>query len=352
MHDRPIAAPFRGDPSGAAMSAKTSKPSSTVSRGRGRIYADITGAIGDTPLVRINRLAEASGACAVVLAKLEFLNPLASVKDRIALSMVEAAERKGLIAPGRSVLIEPTSGNTGIALAFVAAVKGYRLIVVAPENMSTERRKILTHLGAEVELTPVARGMTGAISQAKALATRLPDAIVLQQFANPANPAVHKESTAEEIWTDTEGGVDVIVGGVGTGGTLTGCAQALKPRKPSLRIVAVEPEASPVLSGGQAGPHSLQGIGPGFKPPILDEKLIDEVIAVSAETAYETARKAARLEGLPVGISSGAALAAALQVAARAEMAGKVVVTIIPSSAERELSTALFETVARVQGGE
>jgi len=312
--------------------------------GRGRVYEDITGAIGNTPLVHINAMARAAGARATLLAKLEFMNPLASVKDRIALAMIETAEAEGRITPGESVLIEPTSGNTGIALAFVAAVKRYRLIVVAPESMSTERQKMLSHLGAEIQLTSAAQGMTGALAQAEALAAKLPNAVVLQQFANPANPAIHAATTAEEIWADTEGAVDVVVGGVGTGGTLTGCAKALKPRKPGLQIIAVEPKASPVLSGGKPGAHKLQGIGAGFEPPVFDRSLIDRIMTVTNEAAFQTARQAAKLEGLPIGISSGAALAAALEVAARPGLSKKTVVVIIPSSAERELSTSLFES--------
>ncbi|ADP72780.1 cysteine synthase [Rhodomicrobium vannielii ATCC 17100] len=316
--------------------------------GRGHIYKDITGAIGNTPLVQINAMAEAANAHATLLAKLEFMNPLASVKDRIALAMIEAAEAEGRIVPGESVLIEPTSGNTGIALAFVAAVKRYRLIVVAPESMSVERRKMLSHLGAEIQLTPAALGMTGALSQADALAARLPEAVILQQFSNPANPTIHAMTTAEEIWADTDGAVDVVVAGVGTGGTLTGCARVLRPRKQGLQVIAVEPEASSVLSGGSSGSHGLQGIGPGFIPAVLDQSLIDEVLTISNETAYETARQAAKLEGLPIGISSGAALAAGLKIAARPRLRGKTVVVIIPSSAERELSTPLFESTSRI----
>jgi len=289
-------------------------------------------------------MARAAGARATVLAKLEFMNPLASVKDRIALAMIETAEEEGRIIPGESVLIEPTSGNTGIALAFVAAVKRYRLIVVAPENMSAERQKMLSHLGAEIQLTPAALGMSGALAQADALAARLPKAVVLQQFSNPANPAIHAATTAEEIWADTGGAVDVVVGGVGTGGTLTGCARTLKPRKPGLQIVAVEPKASPVLSGGAPGAHKLQGIGAGFEPPVFDRSLVDKIVTVSNESAFQAARQAAKLEGLPIGISSGAALAAALEIAARPALAKKTVVVIIPSSAERELSTSLFES--------
>jgi len=310
--------------------------------GRGRVYSDVTAAIGNTPLVRINAMAKDAGAIADVLAKLEFMNPLGSVKDRIALAMVEAAEAEGRIAPGENVLIEPTSGNTGIALAFVAAVKGYRLIVVAPESLSVERQQMLSHLGADVKLTPAGRGMSGSIAEAEALAERLPGAIILQQFSNPANPTIHAMTTAEEIWNDTGGAVDVIVGGIGTGGTVSGCAETLKARKPGIRVFAVEPAASPVLSGGQPNVHKIQGIGAGFIPTVLDRTLIDEIITVSNEAAFATAREAAKREGLPIGISSGAALNAALSLAARPEMAGKTMVVIMPSSAERELSTALF----------
>ncbi|RAU20535.1 cysteine synthase A [Paramagnetospirillum kuznetsovii] len=313
--------------------------------GRGRLYDNITQTVGDTPLVRINRLATDADAQAAIYAKLEFFNPLSSVKDRIGLAMIEAAETQGLIAPGRTVLVEPTSGNTGIALAFVAAVKGYRLILVMPESMSLERRKMLLLLGAELDLTPATKGMTGAVTRARELQAELPDALILQQFENGANPRIHQTTTAEEIWNDTEGNVDVIIGGVGTGGTLTGIGRALKPRRPGLRIIAVEPESSPVLSGGPPGPHKIQGIGPGFVPPILDRDVIDEILTISNDRAFETARQSARLEGIPVGISSGAALAAALEVAARPQLKGKTMVVIIPSFAERYLSTALFDGV-------
>jgi cysteine synthase A len=309
---------------------------------RGRIYGSILETIGATPLVRINRLAEEAGCKAEVLAKLEFFNPLASVKDRIGLAMIEAAERDGRLGP-KTVLVEPTSGNTGIALAFVCASKGRRLILTMPDSMSLERRKMLMILGAEIELTPASEGMRGSIARAEKLVAALGDAVMLQQFNNPANPEVHRRTTAEEIWRDTGGKLDVFVSAVGTGGTLTGVAQTLKPRLPGLRIVAVEPEDSPVLSGGLPGPHKIQGIGAGFVPQILDTKLIDEVIRIGNDTAFQTARKTARLEGIPVGISSGAALAAALEIGARPEMAGKRIVAIIPSFAERYLSTALFE---------
>ena len=312
-----------------------------VAAGRGKIYGSICETIGDTPLVRLNRLPAARGCGAEILAKLEFFNPLASVKDRIALSMVEAAEAQGRLKPGGAI-IEPTSGNTGIALAFVCAAKGYRLILTMPESMSMERRRMLRFLGAELELTPATRGMRGAIEAAERLARELPGAIILQQFENPANPAVHRRTTAEEIWRDTGGRLDVLVAGVGTGGTVTGCAQVLKPRLKELRVVAVEPEDSPVLSGGKAGPHKIQGIGAGFVPRILDRELIDEVLAIGNETAFATARDVAAMEGIPVGISSGAVLAAALEIGARPDMAGRRIVAVVASFAERYLSTELF----------
>ncbi|MCK0207493.1 cysteine synthase A [Starkeya koreensis] len=310
--------------------------------GRGRIYGSITETIGDTPLVQLNRLPAERGVKAKILAKLEFFNPIGSVKDRIGVSMIQSLEEAGLIRPG-TVLVEPTSGNTGIALAFVAAAHGYRLILVMPESMSVERRKMLALLGAELVLTPAAQGMRGAVARAEELVKDLPDAIIPQQFRNPANPAIHRRTTAEEIWNDTNGEVDVVVSGVGTGGTITGIGQVLKPRKASLRMVAVEPEDSPVLSGGQPGPHKIQGIGAGFVPEVLDRSVIDEVVTVGNQTAFETARAIARLEGIPVGISSGAAIAAALEIGARPENEGKTIVVIIPSFAERYLSTALFE---------
>jgi len=311
--------------------------------GRGRVYADITQTVGDTPLVRINRLADEAGVKATLLAKLEFFNPLSSVKDRIGLAMVEAAEAEGRIHPGRTVLVEPTSGNTGIALAFVAAVKGYRLILTMPESMSQERRKMLLLLGAEIELTPAAQGMSGALKRAEELTRTLPDAFMLQQFHNAANPRAHRDGTAAEIWNDTGGAVDVVVAGVGTGGTLGGIGAALRALKPEIRIIAVEPEASPVLSGGVPGRHKIEGIGAGFIPPLLDLDAVDEVLTISNDTAFATARAAARKEGLPIGISSGAALAAALEVAARPDMTGKIVVVLFPSFAERYLTTDLFE---------
>src|ERR1700754_3105873 len=311
--------------------------------GRGRVYNSITETIGDTPLVRLNRMPQMAGAKADILLKLEFFNPIASVKDRIGVAMVEALEAQGIITPGKSTLIEPTSGNTGIALAFVCAAKGYKLILVMPESMSLERRKMLMILGAQIELTPATAGMKGAIARAHELVATNPDAIIPQQFENPANPAVHRATTAEEIWNDTDGKVDIVISGVGTGGTVTGVGQVLKARKPSVQMIALEPEDSAVLSGGQPGPHKIQGLGAGFVPAILDRKIIDEIITISNETALETARQAAKLEGIPVGISSGAAIAAALEVGARPENAGKTIVAIIPSFAERYLSTALFE---------
>jgi len=310
--------------------------------GRGRIYDSITQTIGDTPLVRLNRMAKEAGAVGDVLLKLEFFNPLSSVKDRIGVSMIEDLEARGVIKAG-TTLIEPTSGNTGIALAFVAAAKGYPLILVMPESMSIERRKMLLLLGAKLELTPAAQGMKGAVARANELAKEIPNAVIPQQFENPANPAIHRRTTAEEIWNDTNGKVDVIISGVGTGGTITGVGTVLKQRKPSVRMIAVEPEDSAILSGRQPGPHKIQGIGAGFIPGILDRKIIDEIITIGNETAFSTARKLAKMEGIPGGISSGAAVAAALEVATRKDMAGKTIVAIIPSFAERYLSTALFD---------
>ena len=310
---------------------------------RGRIYDSILDTIGATPLVRLPKLVAEAGAKAEIVGKCEFFNPLSSVKDRIGLAMVEAAERAGRIRPGRTVLVEPTSGNTGIALAFVCAAKGYRLILTMPESMSLERRKMLRLMGAELELTPAAQGMKAAIARAEELVRTLPDAMMLQQFQNPANPEIHRSTTAEEIWRDTDGRVDAVVSGIGTGGTLTGVGEVLKSRKPSVRMIAVEPTDSPVLSGGQPGPHKIQGIGAGFVPEILNTGMIDEIVKIDNDTAFETARRAARIEGMPVGISSGAAIAAALAVGKRPEMAGKLLVVVLPSFAERYLSTALFE---------
>jgi cysteine synthase A len=310
--------------------------------GRGKIYDSVLDLIGDTPLVRLPRLSAELKPKGEVVAKLEFFNPLGSVKDRIGVSMIEALEAEGRLKPG-STIIEPTSGNTGIALAFVAAAKGYPLVLVMPESMSLERRKMLTLLGAKLELTPAEKGMKGAIARANELLEQTPDAVMPQQFDNAANPLIHRVSTAEEIWKDTHGEVDAVVSGVGTAGTITGVGQVLKQRKPEVKMIAVEPEASPVLSGGPPGPHKIQGIGAGFVPGNLDRSVVDEVVTVSNEDSFDMARKAARVEGLPVGISSGAALTAAFRVAARDDYAGKLIVAIIPSFAERYLSTALFE---------
>ncbi|MFG1420195.1 cysteine synthase A [Roseixanthobacter liquoris] len=324
------------------MAESASKPAGAVAPGRGRVYDSITQTIGDTPLVRLQRLPQLRGVKAEILAKLEFFNPIASVKDRIGVAMVDAMEAAGAL-DADTVMVEPTSGNTGIALAFVAAARGYRLILVMPESMSVERRKMLALLGAELVLTPAQLGMKGAVAKAEELLRDLPKAVMPQQFKNKANPAIHRKTTAEEIWNDTHGNVDVIVSGVGTGGTITGIGQVLKPRKASLRMVAVEPEDSPVLSGGQPGPHKIQGIGAGFVPEVLDRSIIDEVVTVGNQTAFDTARALARYEGIPGGISSGAAIAAALELGARPDYAGKVIVAIVPSFAERYLSTALFE---------
>ncbi|MEX0582635.1 MAG: cysteine synthase A, partial [Sneathiella sp.] len=309
---------------------------------RGKIYDSIVDTIGATPLVRARRITRDCPNDVQILLKLEFFNPLASVKDQIAASMIEAMEEAGLISENTAI-IEPTSGNTGIGLAFVCAAKGYHLTLVMPESMSIERRKMLKLLGANLELTDAAKGMNGAIARAEEMKAEIGDAVIPQQFENPANPAVHKVTTAEEILKDTGGKVDVVVMGVGTGGTLTGVGTVLKKHNPNIRIVAVEPEDSPVLSGGQPGPHKIQGIGAGFSPKNLDESLIDEVLTIGNETAFETAREVARLEGIPVGISSGAAVAAALELAERPEMEGKTIVVIIPSFAERYLTTALFD---------
>ncbi|WP_422005431.1 cysteine synthase A [Pyruvatibacter mobilis] len=310
--------------------------------GRGRIYNSITETIGNTPLVRLNRMNK--NAKADVLLKLEFFNPLSSVKDRIGVAMIEALEAEGKINEN-TVLIEPTSGNTGIALAFVAAAKGYRLILVMPESMSLERRKMLALLGAELELTDAAKGMKGAVARAEELLQSTPNAVMPQQFDNPANPEIHRKTTAEEIWNDTDGKVDVVISGVGTAGTFTGVGSVLKAKKPSVKMIAIEPEDSPILSGGQPGPHKIQGIGAGFVPGNMDKSLIDEVITIGNETAFEYSRRAAREEGIAGGISSGAAIAAALEVAERSEMEGKTIVAIIPSFAERYLSTALFDGI-------
>ena len=309
---------------------------------RGRIYGSVLEVVGATPLVRLSRFIAADGLVADLALKLEFFNPLGSVKDRIGLAMVQRAEAEGTIAPGRSVLVEPTSGNTGIALAFVAAARGYRLIVTMPEGASIERRKMLRLMGAEVQLTPARQGMAGAIARAEAVVAATPDAWMPRQFDNPANPDIHAATTAEEIWADTEGTVDIVVGGTGTGGTMTGIARALKPRKPGLQCFVIEPAESAVLSGDEPGPHGIQGIGPGFQPGVLQLELMDGVLRVSERDALAAARRCAALEGLPVGISSGAALTAALGLAREAANAGKLIVAIAPSFAERYLSTALF----------
>ena len=324
------------------MAATTELPARFARKGRGQIYASMLDLVGDTPLVGLPRLTAELKPKGEVVAKLEFFNPLSSVKDRIGVAMIEALEAKGLLKQG-STIIEPTSGNTGIALAFVAAAKGYKIILVMPESMSIERRKMLLLLGARIELTPAEKGMRGAVGRAQELLEEIPGSVMPQQFENEANPAIHRISTAEEIWNDTGGRVDAVVSGVGTGGTITGVGQALKAKKPSVRMIALEPEASPILSGGAPGPHKIQGIGAGFVPGILDRGVIDEVMTVGNDEAFEMARHAAKTEGLPGGISSGAALSAAFRLAARDEYAGKLIVAIIPSFAERYLSTALFE---------
>ncbi len=310
--------------------------------GRGRVYDTILDTIGNTPLIRLHKFAAECGSRATLIGKCEFFNPLSSVKDRIGHAMIAAAEADGRIAPG-ATLVEPTSGNTGIALAFVCAAKGYHLVLTMPESMSIERRKMLALLGAEIVLTPAAKGMPGAVARAEEIVSATPGAIMLQQFNNPANPEIHRETTAEEIWRDTGGEVDVVISGVGTGGTATGISEVLRGRRPGFKLIAVEPEDSPVLSGGIPGPHKIQGIGAGFVPSVLRVEEIDEVVRIGNETAFATARRVARLEGLPVGISSGAALAAAAEIGSREEMAGKVIVAILPSFAERYLSTPLFE---------
>jgi cysteine synthase A len=309
---------------------------------RGRIYDSIAETIGNTPLVRVPNITRDDNIKADLLLKLEFFNPLASVKDRIGVNMIEAMEAEGTIGPD-TVIIEPTSGNTGIGLAFVCAARGYRLILTMPESVSIERRKMLQYLGAEIDLTPREKGMTGAVNRAKELQAQHPGSVIANQFGTPANPAIHRSTTAEEIWHDTQGGVDALVSGIGTGGTITGVGQVLKSRKPGVRIVAVEPSASPVLSGGAPSPHPIQGIGAGFVPEVLDTKVYDEIIQVSGDESMAAARRLARREGIPGGISSGAAFAAALKLAARPEMAGKQIVVIIPSFAERYITTALFE---------
>ncbi|MEL6060515.1 MULTISPECIES: cysteine synthase A [unclassified Methylobacterium] len=312
--------------------------------GHGRVYGSITETIGNTPLVRLNRLPKEHGVDAEILLKLEFFNPIASVKDRIGVNMIDALEASGKLQPG-GTLVEPTSGNTGIALAFTAAARGYRLILVMPETMSLERRKMLAFLGAELALTPGAQGMKGAIAKAEELLKEIPGSVMPQQFSNPANPEIHRKTTAEEIWTDTGGQLDAFVAGVGTGGTVTGVGEVLKPRLPNLKVFAVEPEDSPVISGGQPGPHKIQGIGAGFIPENLHTDILDGVLKVSNQTAFETSRALARLEGIPGGISTGGNVAAALELAKRPEFQGKRIVTIACSFAERYISSALFEGI-------
>ncbi len=304
-----------------------------------RIYNSITELVGNTPLVRLNKVNDSQ---ATILAKLEFFNPASSVKDRIGLAMIEAAEREGKIRPGETVIVEPTSGNTGIGLAFVAAAKGYKLILTMPETMSVERRKLLRGYGAELVLTPGPEGMPGAIARAEELVADLPNGWMPQQFTNPANPEAHRRTTAEELWNDTDGKIDFLVGGVGTGGTLTGIAEVIKPRRPEFKVIAIEPEASPVLSGGKRGPHKIQGIGAGFVPDVLNTAILDEIQLVSNDESFAMARRLAREEGLMVGISSGAAASVALRVGRRPENAGKLIVFIVPSNGERYLSTPLY----------
>jgi cysteine synthase len=313
--------------------------------GHGKIYASILDTVGNTPIVRLDKFAREKGIVATLTGKMEFFNPTHSVKDRIGLAMIEALEAEGKIKPGVNTLVEPTSGNTGIGLAFAAAAKGYRLILTMPETMSIERRKMLAIMGAELVLTEGPKGMKGAIAKATEIADGIPGAVIPQQFENAANPQIHRVTTAEEIWNDTDGKIDILISGIGTGGTITGIGEVLKPRRPGLQIVAVEPEASPVLSGGAPGPHKIQGIGAGFAPAVLNTHIYDEIIQVSNDAAFENARLIARLEGIPVGISSGAALHAATIIGSRPENKGKLIVVILASFAERYLSSALFDGI-------
>lgn len=325
------------------MTDATKNPLSSTGEFRGKVYDSILDTIGATPLVRMSRLTAAHGVNVEILAKLEYFNPLSSVKDRIGYAMIQSLEAQGLATPGKTVLVEPTSGNTGIALAFVAAARGYRLILTMPESMSVERRRMLKLLGAELDLTPAEKGMKGAIARAEELQKTMPDAIIPQQFANPANPQIHRETTAQELLKDTGGKIDYFVAGVGTGGTITGVGETLKQHNPNVKIIAVEPEDSPVISGGKPGPHKIQGIGAGFIPENLNTDVVDDVVRIANETAFATAREAAKLEGIACGISSGAAIAAALELAERPGMEGKTIVVLLASFAERYLSTSLFD---------